>query len=429
MSRSRKLFYGWIVLAIGFLAIVAGYICRNTFSVFYPAIVAEFGWTRGNTALIFSINVLVYGIVAPFAGGLADRFRPRYVLASGAVLTGIGMVLCSLAYEKWHFYLLYGVVAAIGLSIAGWVPLATLLTNWFVRRRAMVFGVLGAGFGLSLIAAYATQYVILSLGWRTAYLIIGLLVGVVIPPVCILFIRRTPAEKGLFPDGISAAEAEEQPAHAVDGLVATYRRAKEWTLGAAVRTHQFWLLFFIWVCTMGLAEQTAISQQVYFYLDAGYAPMSAAAFFGTFGICLAIGNLVGSYSDKTGRERFFLPTWLWCMASVLVLYWMKDATTPWMPPLFAVSFGLSFGALTCVLNATVADIYHGRHYGRIAGMMSLGFALGGSVSPWLAGYLHDLTGSHVGAYDLMVASLLASGIMYRFVAPRKLKRARHHQNA
>jgi MFS family permease len=78
----------------------------NTFSVFYPAIVGEFGWTRGTTSLIYSINVLVYGLVAPVAGGLADRFRPRYVLATGAHRYGVGMALCSLASQRWQFYLL-----------------------------------------------------------------------------------------------------------------------------------------------------------------------------------------------------------------------------------------------------------------------------------------------------------------------------------
>lgn len=426
MTKTPKFYYGWVILAICFFAIVAGFVCRNTFSVFYPAIVNEFGWTRGNTALIYSINVLVYGLVAPFAGGLADRFRPRYVLATGAVLTGIGMALCSLATAKLQFYLLYGVLAAIGLSVAGWVPVATLLTNWFVRRRALVFGVLGAGFGVSLVAAYTTQYVILSLGWRMAYLIIGLLVAIVIPPICVLFIRRTPAEKGLFPDGMSAAEAEGQPAYVVDGLSKARLRTREWTLGEAVRARQFWLLFMIWVCTMGLVEQTVISQQVYFYLDAGYLPLTAATFYGAFGISLAIGNLLGSLSDRIGRDRFCMPSFIMCLAFACLLFLMKDASTPWVPSVFAVGFGLGFGSLCCVLNATVADIFHGKHYGRIAGVITLGFAIGGSVSPWLAGYLYDQSDSHTSTYLMVVVALVASMTMFQILAPRKLRRV-HHQ--
>ncbi|MBN1151803.1 MAG: MFS transporter [Dehalococcoidia bacterium] len=422
-------YYGYVILAICFTTIVAGYICRNTFSVFYPAIVDEFGWTRGNTALIYSINVLVYGLVAPIAGGLADRFRPRYVLATGAVVTGIGVALCSLASQLWQFYLLYGVLAAIGLSVAGWVPVATLLTNWFVRRRALVFGVLGAGFGLSLIAAHLTQYVILSLGWRDAYLIIGLCVAIIIPPTCIHFIRRTPAEKGLFTDGISAAEAETQPAQAADGGVAQKVATHEWTLGEALRSRKFWLLFLIWICTMGIVEQTVISQQVYFYLDAGYSPLIATTFYGVFGISLAAGNIIGSFSDRIGRERFALPAFVLCLALTGLLLLMRDSTTPWVPSLFAVGFGTCFGTLVCVLNATVADIFHGPHYGSIAGVITLGFAIGGCVSPWLSGYLHDLSGSHTLTYAMVMTATLASLVMYQIVAPQKLRRMRHHIRA
>jgi len=425
MASSRKFYYGYVILAICFFTVVAGYICRNTFSVFYPAIVDEFGWTRGNTALIYSINVLVYGLVAPLAGGLADRFRPRYVLATGAVITGIGMALCSLASERWQFYLLYGVLAAIGLSIAGWVPVATLLTNWFVRRRALVFGVLGAGFGLSLISAYATQAVILSLGWRTAYLIIGLFVAIVIPPTCIHFIRRTPADKGLFPDGMSAAEAEVRPTQPADGRPGSKLRTKDWTLREALRARQFWLLFLIWICTMGLTEQTVISQQVYFYRDAGYSPMTAAVFYGVFGICLAAGNLLGSFSDGIRRDRLALPGFFVCLGFACLLFLMRDTTTPWLPPLFAVGFGISFGTLSCVLNATVADIFHGPNYGKIAGLITLGFAIGGCISPWLAGYLYDLTGGHTTSYIVVVAAIIASIVMYLLIAPWKEMRRQH----
>ncbi|TFH36542.1 MAG: MFS transporter [Dehalococcoidia bacterium] len=420
MTTKRAFFYGWIILAVGFLTIVGGYICRNTFSVFYPAIVDEFGWTRGNTAIIFSINIMVYGIVAPFAGALADRFRPRYVLAAGAILMGIGMASCSLATAKWQFYLLYGVVAAIGLSVAGWAPVATLIANWFVRRRALAFGILGAGFGLSLIAAYFAQYVISSFGWRTAYVVIGLFIALLVAPICIILVRRTPADKGLFPEGMTAEEYAAEQTRTSEYRAASAWRKKDWTLRSAMRTRQFWLLFVIWIVSMGIVEQIAISHHVYFYLDVGYAPLTAATFFGIFGICFAAGNVVGAISDRIGRERFFIPACLVCAGFVSLYFVMKDTSTPWLPPVIASGFGLSFGSLCCVLNATLADLFQGAHYGRIAGTMIVGFAIGGTVSPWMAGYLHDVTGSYTITFAVLVVALVATAVMMWFVAPRRL---------
>jgi len=97
MEKREGIFYGWIVLTIAFITLVLGYAIRNTFSVFYPAIVKEFGWERGNTALMFSITFIVYGVVSPLAGSLVDRFGPRLILPIGAFIMGVGIALCSMA--------------------------------------------------------------------------------------------------------------------------------------------------------------------------------------------------------------------------------------------------------------------------------------------------------------------------------------------
>jgi len=417
----RRFFYGWVILAIGFLTIVAGYVCRTTFSVFYPAIVEDFGWTRGNTALIFSINILVYGLCAPFAGAIADRFPPRFVLAAGSVLMGIGMLSCSLATTRWQFFLLYGVVAAIGLSLAGWAPVSALLTNWFAQRRALAFGILGAGFGVSLIASYVAQYVISSFGWRAAYVAIGLSIAALIAPLCVLFVRRSPADARAYPDTMTARENEARQEPVSSGKAPPAWPEKEWTLGAAMRTRQFWLLFLMWFASMGVVEQLAVAHQVYFYLDAGYAPMTAATFYGIFGVCYAAGNLAGALSDRIGRERFFIPACLACAGFVSLYFILKDASTLWLPSIIAAGFGSTLGSLCCVCNATMADLFSGPHYGKIAGSMIVGFAAGGMLSPWLAGHLHDVTGSYTFAYVALGASLLLTATLMWLVAPRKLR--------
>ncbi len=416
----RPFFYGWIILAITFLTIVGGLVSRNTFSVFYPAIVEEFGWTRGNTALIFSVNIFFYGLFAPIAGAMADRFRPRYVLAAGALLIGIGMAGCSMATEKWQFYLLYGVVAAVGLSMAGWAPVVTLLANWFVRRRALVFGIVGSGFGISLVSAAGAQYVIASFGWQTAYVVIGLSIFLLIAPLCLLFLRRTPADMGLFPDGMTAQEAEVDRERVTEYRAASTWHSRDWTVGSAMRTRQFWLILLIWLCSMGVVEQLAVSHKVYFYLDVGYTPIASATFYSLFGIAFAIGNLIGAFSDRTGRERLFIPASLLCAFFVALFFLVRDTSTPWLPPIIAIGFGTSFGTIPCVLNATLADLFHGKHYGMIAGTMLVGFAAGGMLSPWLGGYLHDITGSYVPTYFILVGAMIATAIMMWFIAPRKL---------
>ena len=104
---SKRITFGWFVLAAGFAVMIVGYAMRNSFTVFYPVIVQDFGWTRGITAIMFSVTLLCYGFMAPVAGGLVDRFDPRMVLNAGGLVVGGGLALCSLATATWHFYLFY----------------------------------------------------------------------------------------------------------------------------------------------------------------------------------------------------------------------------------------------------------------------------------------------------------------------------------
>ena len=97
LEKRDGVFYGWVILSVAFITLLLGFGIRNGFSVFYPIIVAEFGWGRGNTALMFSIAIIVYGLVAPVAGSLVDRFGPRRVLPVGAFIAGGGVALCSMA--------------------------------------------------------------------------------------------------------------------------------------------------------------------------------------------------------------------------------------------------------------------------------------------------------------------------------------------
>jgi len=423
LGKSHSIFYGWVVLAAAFVIIVLGYAIRNTFSVFYPVIVEGFGWGRGNTALMFSIAVLVYGLMAPLVGSLVDRFEPRLVLTLGACIMGGGIALCSLATARWQFYLLYGVMVAIGLSITGWTPLTTIISNWFVKKRGLVFGILGAGFGMSLVSASIAQFLISSFGWQTSYIIIGIFSTAVIVPLCTILIRRHPRDKGLLPDGMPRASAKAQSLH--ESQVATSLERKwsntSWTLSRAVKTYQFWLLFLISFLHQGFAEQVAITHQVYFFRDVGYGPMQAATIYSVFGVAFVVGNLCSSFSDSLGREKVYIPSCLIGSAAVCLLFLIKDTSQPWITFLSAICLGLGLGAAVPVFYAAVADLFHGKYFGAIQGSMILGFSLGGALSPWLAGFLHDKAGSYTATLIIVLASLMIAAVLMWLVAPRKLR--------
>jgi MFS family permease len=415
--------YGWVVLAIAFITLILGFAIRNTFSVFYPTIVEEFGWGRGDTALMFSFTIIIYGIVSPLAGGLMDRFGPRVVLPVGAFILGGGIALCSLATAQWHFYLFYGVMAATGLSLAGWAPLTAIVSNWFLNKRGLAFGILSTGFGGSLVFASVTQYLISTFSWQTAYVIIGITSICIIAPLCGLFMRHSPPVKGALPDGMPVSSHE--PLHLLEPEISARTDEKwpttTWTLSRAMKTYHFWLLFSIAFCLLGLSETMVIAHQVFFFRDVGYEPMLAASIYSMFGAAFVLGNLCSLFSDRLGREMVFVPSCLLGLVAVSLLFLIKDTSQPWMAFTFAVFFGLGIGTAGPVFFTTVADLFLGRYFGSIQGTVVLGFSLGGAISPWLAGFLHDRAGSYFPAFLIVLISLLICIVLMVLIAPRKIR--------
>jgi len=423
-KEGQGIFYGWVILAVAFTTVALGYAIRNSFSVFYPAIVEEFGWGRGSTALMFSISFLVYGLASPLAGTLVDRFKPRLVLPLGGFIAGVGVALCSLATAQWQFFLFYGGIAAIGLSLAGWTPLTAIVSNWFVKRRGLVIGILAAGFGGSLISAPIAQFLISSFGWQKAYIIVGIFPIAVIVPLCSLLIRRSPQDKGLLPDG--APQKPPQPQDQDKPQIGEGKWAgTTWTLSRAIKNYQFWLLFFVAFCLLGLAEQIAIAHQVYFFRDVGYEPMMAAKIYSLFGIVFILGTLCSFFSDRFGREKVFIPSCLLSAGAVSLLFLIRDTSHLWMPLLFAVCFGLGVGAAGPVFFSTAADLFHGRHFGSILGTVAIGFSLGGAIGPPLAGFIHDKTNSYLPAFFIIMGSLIAAAVLMWLIAPSKIRPVQH----
>jgi MFS family permease len=396
---------GWMALAAGFIIMLVGYAMRNTFTVFYPVIVDDFGWTRGGTAIMFSITLLTYGLVAPVAGGLVDRFNPKLVLSIGGLIVGSGVALCSAATEIWHFYLVYGIMVAVGLSLIGVTPMSTILTDWFPQRRAFVFGLLGAGFGVSLVSAPVFQILITRFGWQTAYVIIGITAAAIIVPLVVLFIRRNRDSADRYASSLQAAG---------NGQAA----GQDWTLSKVMKTTPFKVYLIIAFCNMGIAQQLSIAHDVYILQDMGYAPLLAASVFSGFGGGLAVGTLLAFLSDRLGRVQVFVAGCLIAAGGVALLLAGSDGVSVPIAVVFSVASGFGLGITPPTMFAAVADRYHGRNYGSIQGTIILSCSVGGAVGPWMGGALHDWTGSYHLALILVIGFVLLAAFLMWLVRPR-----------
>src|SRR3989304_6079939 len=162
MPKKPRVFYGWYIVGVMIIAMMLVYGIRTSFSAFFPHILDEFHWFRGSTAVMLSLNIFIYGLAAPVAGTLVDRWKPRAVVVIGIFLLALSTALCYFARELWHFYILFGVLAPIGSAFCGSPVLNTAIINWFGKRRGLAGGRGpgggGPGFGFRLLRLAGPQY-------------------------------------------------------------------------------------------------------------------------------------------------------------------------------------------------------------------------------------------------------------------------------
>lgn len=196
MVGSPRLFYGWVVVGITVVSMMLIYGVRHAFSIFFPYILDEFGWARGSTAIMLSLNILIYGLLAPLAGSLGDRWKPRRVIVMGITILGLATAGCAFANELWHFYLLFGVLMPIGSALSGWPLLGPALANWFAKRRGLGIGLGQMGGGLSFAYGMFAELVISQLGWRYAFFVLGGTLVALLLPLFFFFSITVPRAEG-----------------------------------------------------------------------------------------------------------------------------------------------------------------------------------------------------------------------------------------
>ena len=160
---------GWIVLAATFVTQILLSGVWYGYSVFLVSLLREFGWSRSLVSGAFSTFVMVHGLLGPLIGWLVRRFGPRHLIMAGAVLMCLAMALVAETTQWWHLYVAFGIIAAIAMSLAGWIPSVVLVGGWFPDRYGTAIGIMGSGIGVSIFALLPlAQVLIESFGWRWA---------------------------------------------------------------------------------------------------------------------------------------------------------------------------------------------------------------------------------------------------------------------
>ena len=411
-------FYGWVLVAIGFVTMAVGVNARTAFSLLFPAMLDEFGWDRGLTAGAFSFGFLISAVVTPFVGRLMDQRGPRLVIELGVAAMGIGLLLGSLVREPWQLYLTLGALAGGGVNCLAYTGQSLYLTNWFVRRRGLALSIAFSGVGIGSITILPWfGWLIDTAGWRSACIWLGVLVIVLLGPLNLL-LKRRPEDFGMMPDGIAqGSPLADRNANIVDHRWA----AVDWTLRRAVRTGRFWWIALAYFC--GLFSWYAVQvHQTKYLIEAGFAPSLAAWALGLVSLVAVPGQIAfGHLSDRIGRE------WVWTIGNFgfvvccLALIGLHAMPSPALLYVMIIAQGTLGYSLTSVMGAIPAEIFEGRHYGSIFGTVMLAAILGGAAGPWIAGVLYDSSGSYSAAFWIAAACSVVSMVAIWLAAPGRVR--------
>jgi len=264
-NKTTGIFYGYIILAACFFIMMLVYGSQYCFGVFFKPMIADFGWSRAETSMAFSLYMFVSGLLGIAAGRLSDRLGARRVVTFGSLLLGAGYMLASRTENIWQLYLFYGLIIAAGSSTM-YVPIVSMITRWFPRNAGFMagIGISGIGLGIGVVPLIASRLIVV-LDWRPALFVVGAASLIVIAILAQLLKRPGAGGETESNNNMYA----EQPA----GL----------SLKEAILTRQFWMFFVGWVC-YGFLYQVGLVHIVPYATDIGLSATAAAAVLTVIGL-------------------------------------------------------------------------------------------------------------------------------------------------
>jgi sugar phosphate permease len=389
---ARKIHYGWIAAGVTFLTLLAAAGARATPGVIMLPLGNEFQWSRASVSAIVSLNILLFGLIGPFAAALYQRFGLRRVMMVALFLLSVGYGLSTRATHYWQFVVLWGFVVGAGSGLAATVLGAAVATRWFTERRGLVMGLLTA-------STASGQMVFLPLlarsvagsDWRNAPLIVAAATALVIPVVWWLM-RDDPRDVGLRPFG------EEGPVTAAPLAAGNPAKRAVAVLFEAVHVRDFWLLagsFFVCgASTNGLIGTHLIPAA----FDCGIPEVRAASLLAAMGIFDLVGTTLSGWLSDRFNCRYLLFTYYGLRGlSLLLLPQALLGPTAGLG-IFALFYGLDWVATVPPTVRLTGDVFGREKAGIVFGWIAASHQAGAAFATYGAGLTRTGFGSYTPAF-------------------------------
>lgn len=401
-----RVFYGWFVVAATFAVTLVGFGSAYTFSAFVESLQRDFAASRGSVSLVFSLAGFLYFGLGMVSGPLADRWGSRRLSIIGMLLVAVGLCAASVARTLTQVYVAYGLGIGLGVGCS-YVPALGAVQRWFVRHRGFASGIAVSGIGVgTLVMPPLASYLVATVGWRHAYLALGVIAAVVGVGMALL-IENDPRDRGLEPDGdVLHSDSPKGP-------------PAGFSVREAVRSRRFVGLYAAClICSFGIF--VPFVHLIPYALDHGIPRASAVLLLGGVGVGSTAGRFfLGGLADKWGRERALMT--MFAGMALTSLIW-ACSTGFWGLVVFALTYGVFYGGFVAILPALAMDYFGGRNVSGIIGVLYTSIAFGTLIGPSAAGFAFDVSHSYtlpilIGVCGNVVAALIMVGMSKWAVPP------------
>ncbi len=405
VSNSSAVYYGWYVIgALGVVLFLSAGLGFYAQGVFVTPLQDEFGWSRGQISTAMALATIVSGFGASAVGVLLGRVPARLILLLGAGWMAVTFGLLSLTPSLLFFYGMFMLMAAgrAGIMI---VPTSVVASRWFRRRRGLAIGAMTTGIGFGgLVMAPVTAALIVGVGWRWTFVLLGTLIGAVALPLIWLVIRESPADLGLHPDGDPAGDDE--PGAPLPRQVAA---DEGWTLRQASRTPTF-IAVSVALGLVFFTQGAVLLHVAPFLEDRGISRQEAGLMLGFVSGVGVVGKVASGYLCDRLPARLVLATVFLMQGAGL---FVVERTGNMLGVLiFVLVFGYAMGAVVALQPLVLASLFGTRGLPTIMGGTTVVTSLTSGFGPMLAGYVRDGTGSYSAAFLAFIAvDLLAAALV------------------
>jgi len=402
----RGIHYGWIVAGVTFITMLCAAAIRSMPGVLILPFEAEFQWDRASITDAVAMNLILFGVMGPFVGRWMDRSGPRIVAITAVSLLSLGALATTTMTQVWQLDLYWGLLVGMGAGGVAMVLVGSVVNRWFVARRGLVTGLLGAANSTGqIIFVPLVAWLAVSVGWRVGVLVaVGLLCLIVLPLLLFVF-RNDPSDVGLrrYGEGSAAAIRQAQAGRDVEST----------PLRQVFRTPEFWWLAGgLFVCgytTNGLIGTHFISHAA----DHGIGEVTAAGVYGLMGGLNILGTIgAGMLADRVrNRNRLLVAFYALRGASLLYLPFIQDVG---MLTIFAIIYGLNWFGTAPVSQLITAEVFGRRSVGQVYGFLFLSHQVGSALAAKMGGLTHVWFGDYQMAFlSAGLAGLVAAGLSWQ----------------